>query len=200
MQETSENLSKIPTASVVDTESSRRSAGKNIVPPNREKFIQQAIKDYESPLIGYASTILNDIDRARDVVQDTFTRLCQQDLAKVSEGIKSWLFTVCRNRALDVLRKDRRNEPLEDIRWKKVAGPGLQPDEEADQQERSGQLMGYLHRLTNNQREVIILKFQQGLSYKEIQTVTGLTSGNIGFLIHTGLKRLRDIIPDDIRS
>jgi RNA polymerase sigma-70 factor (ECF subfamily) len=36
-----------------------------------------------------------------------------------------------------------------------------------------------------------LLKFQQGLSYEEIQRVTGLTSGNIGFLIHAGMKRLR---------
>ena len=59
--------------------------------------------------------------------------------------------------------------------------------------------MTYLDRLTDNQREVIILKFQQDLSYREIQTITGLTTGNIGFLIHTGLKRLREILPNDLR-
>ena len=62
------------------------------------------------------------------------------------------------------------------------------------------QLRIYLDRLTDNQREVIILKFQQDLSYREIHAITGLTTGNIGFLIHTGLKRLREIIPDDLRS
>jgi RNA polymerase sigma-70 factor (ECF subfamily) len=60
--------------------------------------------------------------------------------------------------------------------------------------------MKYLDRLSPNQREVILLKFQQGLSYQEITDVTGLTSGNIGFLIHTGLKRLRDLLPDDLRT
>ena len=75
------------------------------MPPTREQFIEQAMVDFESPLIGYAATILNDTDRARDVVQDTFIRLCQQDTAKVRDSLKSWLFTVCRNRALDLLRK-----------------------------------------------------------------------------------------------
>lgn len=156
--------------------------------------------DFESPLIGYAATILNDADRARDVVQDTFVRLCQQDIAKVRDGLKSWLFTVCRNRALDLLRKDKRTQPLEEIRWQKVAGPGLQPDEQTDFDERLASVMKMLDRLSDNQREVILLKFQQGLSYQEIQNITGLSSGNIGFLIHTGLKRLRDLLPVDLKS
>jgi RNA polymerase sigma-70 factor (ECF subfamily) len=200
MSETSENFPKLPIAASVDTGKPARSSRKTGTSSlNREKFIEQALAEYESPLIGYASTILHDTDRARDVVQDTFVRLCQQDCEKVRDNLKSWLFTVCRNRALDILRKEKRTQPLEEIRWKKVAGPGLQPDEEAHQQERIGQLASYLDRLKPNQREVILLKFQQGLSYEEIQKITGLTSGNIGFLIHTGLKRLREILPADLR-
>ena len=168
------------------------------MPVTREQFIEQAMAEFESPLIGYATTILNDADRARDVVQDTFIRLCQQDVEKVRDSLKSWLFTVCRNRALDLLRKDKRIQPLDEIRWQKVAGPGLQPDEQSEHMERMSRVMKTLDRLSENQREVILLKFQQGLSYQEIQKVTGLKSGNIGFLIHTGLKRLRDLLPKDL--
>ncbi len=166
--------------------------------PSREQFVEQALADFESPLIGYAATILHDLDRARDVVQDTFIRLCQQDVEKVRENLKTWLFTVCRNRALDVLRKDKRIQPLDDIQWQKVAGTDFQPDEKAEHDERIAEVMRYLERLSANQREVILLKFQQGLSYQEITKVTGLTSGNIGFLIHTGLKRLRELLPADL--
>lgn len=199
MLEPPENFPNVSTDLPVDSRNTAKATRKITSSPNREKFIEQALTDFESPLIAYASTILNDIDRARDVVQDTFTRLCQQEIPKVEGNLKSWLFTVCRNRALDLLRKDKRTQPLDDIRWKKVAGPGLQPDEEADHQEKQIRLMGYLERLSSNQREVIILKFQQGLSYQDIHKITGLTTGNIGFLIHTGLKRLRDILPDDMR-
>lgn len=166
----------------------------------REQFIEQAMADFESPLLGYATTILHDFDRARDVVQDTFIRLCQQDINKVRDGLKTWLFTVCRNRALDILRKESRVQALDDIKWRKVAGSDLAPDEKADQDERLAEVMKFLDRLSANQREVILLKFQQGLSYQEITEVTGLSSGNIGFLIHTGLKRLRDLLPSDLRQ
>lgn len=198
MPEASENFPNDEAAPPVATKNTAPLIEKNSQPLNREKFIEQAIVDFESPLIVYASTILNDLDLARDVVQDTFIRLCQQDPAKVQANLKSWLFTVCRNRALDVLRKDKRTEPIEEIRWKKVAGPGLQPDEQAQQKERLTRLHAYLDRLTANQREVIILKFQQDLDYQEIQKITGLSTGNIGFLIHTGLKRLREILPADL--
>lgn len=199
MLEASENIPKVTASpSVVAGNPARFETIST--PSEREEFIEQALRDYESPLIGYARTILNDLDLARDAAQDTFTRLCRQDPAKVRDNLKSWLFTVCRNRALDILRKENRSQSIEDHEWKNVTCPDLQPDQQSDQQERLTQLTGYLSRLSTNQREVITLKFQQGLSYQEIQRITGLTTGNIGFLIHTGLKRLREILPADLRS
>ncbi|MGJ8643821.1 MAG: RNA polymerase sigma factor [Luteolibacter sp.] len=164
-------------------------------PKDFEAFIEQAVTEHESALIGYARTFVYDRDRARDVVQDTFIRLCKQDVEKVRDHLKSWLFTVCRNRCLDVLRKDKRIEPLDDLQWKKVAGTEVAPDEAAEQEDKMEGLMRMMDRLPKNQRDVILLKFQQGLSYKEIAEVTGLGQGNIGFLIHTGLKRLRELMP-----
>lgn len=168
--------------------------------PSWEKFIEQAVTDYESALIGYATTLLNDSDLARDVVQDTFIRLCQQDIENVRDHLKSWLFTVCRNRTLDLLRKNKRVQALEESQWEKITTSDPQPDEKSERHELFSQLQIYLDRLTDNQREAIILKFQQDLSYREIQAITGLTTGNIGFLIHTGLKRLREILPPDLRA
>ena len=164
-------------------------------PEDFEDFIEKAVEEHESALIGYARTFLYDLDRARDVVQDTFIRLCQQDPEKVRASLKSWLFTVCRNRCLDVLRKDKRIEPLDELRWQKVAGGEAPPDEQADRDEQVAHVMRFMDRLAKNQKEVILLKFQQGMSYAEIRDVTGLTEGNIGFLIHTGLKRLREWLP-----
>jgi RNA polymerase sigma factor (sigma-70 family) len=200
MPELPENHSKVSVDSSVVPGEASPILEESFRPPGREEFIEQAMRDYESPLIGYASTILNDIDIARDVVQDTFLRLCRQEPAKVQVQLKSWLFTVCRNRAIDVLRKEQRTEPLEETQWQKVAGPGLQPDERLAVQERLAQLRSLLNHLTPNQREVIILKFQQGLTYQEIHKVTNLSTSNIGFLIHAGLKRLRDSMPDDLLS
>ena len=164
----------------------------------REQFIERALAEYESPLVGYAYGFVRDFDRARDVVQDTFIRLCRQDVEKVRDGLKSWLFTVCRNRALDILRKESRMTELEEDTRGGVVSDALTPDELAEREDRLDEVMRYLDRLSDNQRTVILMKFRDGLSYQEIAERTGLTSGNIGFLIHTGLKRLRSLLPPEL--
>lgn len=162
------------------------------------ELVERAISEYESPLIGYAKTIVHDLDRARDIVQDTFIRLYQQDAGKVNAGLKSWLFTVCRNRALDVLRKDKRLVAMEDDMLMSRDSGEAAPDQQASDHERVALVKSYIKRLPENQATAILLKFEKGYSYQEISDETGLSTGNVGFLIHTGMKRLRSILPDDL--
>ncbi|TAG09655.1 MAG: sigma-70 family RNA polymerase sigma factor [Verrucomicrobia bacterium] len=164
---------------------------------SRTRWLEMAIQQHQSALIAYAMTIVNDFTTAQDVVQDTFLRLCGQPQNRVENHLRAWLFKVCRNRALDHLRREKDTDTLQHTQWKKIAGHGLQPDESAQHNERLAAMMNILRSLPENQREVIILKFQQGLSYREISEITGLKSGNIGFLIHSGLKHLRDLLPAD---
>ena len=196
MSSEEENFPKTSEASDVSSVNRDFETVKPMNSLNTEAFIEQAVEDYQSALIGYARTYLHDLERARDVVQDTFIRLCQQDPEKVRENLKSWLFTVCRNRCLDVIRKDKRVEPLNEISWQKMVGTDAAPDQQAEEDEGIATVMRFMDRLPKNQKEVILLKFHQGMSYTEIQNLTGLTQGNIGFLIHTGLKRLREWMPD----
>ena len=71
--------------------------------------------------------------------------------------------------------------------------PGDQdgPDQKAEQTETNSLVLKLVSQLPENQREVVRLKFQGGLTYKQIAEVTGLSKTNVGFLIHTGLKSLR---------
>lgn len=169
-----------------------------IMVETREQFVERALAEYESPLVGYAYGFVKDIERARDIVQDTFIRLCQQDVSKVRDGLKTWLFTVCRNRALDILRKESRMTAMDEKKLLAREGHEPVPDRALDQAERMAELMRYLDRLSENQRDVILMKFRDGMSYHEICDKTGLSSGNVGFLIHTGLKRMRELLPADL--
>lgn len=51
-----------------------------------------------------------------------------------------------------------------------------------------------LDQLPDNQQEVVRLKFQNDMTYQEIADVTGLSVTNVGFLLHTALKRLRELL------
>jgi RNA polymerase sigma-70 factor (ECF subfamily) len=85
-------------------------------------------------------------------------------------------------------------EDSHDRRLSKLAAP----DSEVDFNERIAQVLSYMDRLPENQKDVILMKFRDGMSYKEISEATGLTGGNVGFLIHTGIKRLRQLLPHDL--
>ena len=81
-------------------------------PQSHEDWITIAVERFGRPLTQYAYGLLDDADAARDVVQDTFLRLCAQRRERVESRLAPWLFTVCRNRAMDVLRKERRMTAL----------------------------------------------------------------------------------------
>ncbi len=78
--------------------------------------------------------------------------------------------------------------------------PDVQPEPAAlaEQNDEAGRAQQLVHNLPDNQREVIRLKFQDDLSYREIATVTGLSVSNVGFLIHRGVKTLREQMVSEV--
>ena len=64
-------------------------------------------------------------------------------------------------------------------------------DSNLEQRETAGEIFRLLETLPKNQREVVYLKFQGDLSYKEISEVTELSVSHVGVLIHTALRAIR---------
>jgi RNA polymerase sigma-70 factor (ECF subfamily) len=155
------------------------------------EWVRAAVDRYAGPLTRYATLITGDLERARDVVQDTFVRLCAEKPNRLNAHLAQWLFTVCRNRALDVQRKESRMKSISDVEMSSQASPDLSPAAQAERREAASEVLGLLGQLPKNQQEVVRLKFQNGLSYQEISKVTNLTVGNVGFLIHTAIKTVR---------
>jgi len=160
-------------------------------PASQLEWMQTVIARYESPLIRYAAKLTGNSDRARDVVQDTFLRLCGEERDKVEGHVAEWLFTVCRNRAVDVQRKESRMSSLSQSQAAAHESRDNIPSAGLEQREAINQVLRVLDTIPESQQEVIRLKFQNGFSYRQISNVTGLSISNVGFLIHTGLKTIR---------
>ncbi len=154
-------------------------------------WVHEAVGRFEKPLLIYATRLLGDADAARDVVQDAFLRLCGQNHAAVGDHLAEWLFTVCRNRALDVLRKEHRMTRLSDEQVNHCLSPAPGPLEAAERHDLGVRVLSLLETLPPNQREVLRLKFQNGFSYQEISRISGHSVSNVGYLIHAGIKTLR---------
>ncbi len=157
----------------------------------KEEWIADAMELFEGALIRYAMLFTNSEDRARDVVQDTFIKLCKQERKKVEKYIKAWLYKVCRNRSLEVLRKENRMMELTDSTLIKTTSKTPSPAVQAEQNDQIHMALALVDTLPEKQQEVVRLKFQHQLSYKEISEVANVTVTNVGFLLHTALKTLR---------
>ena len=154
-------------------------------------WINTVVQQYERPLVRYAAQIVGDLERGRDVAQDTFLRLCKQDREQLDGHLVEWLYTVCRNRALDVRRKESRMKSMTAEQTIVQPSRGTDQADLSEQQDTTARVLEFVDRLSENQREVVRLKFQHGLSYKEIAAVTELSVTNVGYLIHTAIKKLR---------
>ncbi len=163
---------------------------------NDSSWIESAMARHEGALLVFASRITGDLDLARDVVQETFVKLCSQQRAAIEPQLAEWLYTVCRNAALDVRRRRARHLEAEgsDMTQHSDSTNATLALETKEEGQRA---IALLARLPNKQQEVLRLRFQGGLSYKEIARVTGESIGNVGWLIHMGLKSLRERMAGD---
>ena len=123
---------------------------------------------------------------AQDVMATLWHKAHLFDPARAS--VATWVFTIARNRKIDLLRKQRRPEP-EDLPWGPEAEPA-QDDALALQQE-SENLRRALAELPVAQRELIERAYFGDLSHSEIAAETGLPLGTIKSRIRLALERLR---------
>jgi RNA polymerase sigma-70 factor (ECF subfamily) len=154
------------------------------------------VAQYERPLTLYATKIVGEIERGRDVVQEAFLKLCRQDRSKIEPYLAEWLYTVCRNRALDICRKEGRMVRLGEAPVAAQIDVDSDPSSSMEAKETRGLVLAMIAGLPEKQEEAIRLKFQHGLSYRQISKVMDLTTSYVGYLIHAGLKTIRDRLSD----
>jgi len=77
-------------------------------------------------------------------------------------------------------------------RASKFAGDQLAQGEQIDQ------LLSQIKQLPSQQQEVLRLRIHDGLSYKQIAEVTGLTTTNVGYHLHQAIMRLREAMKQQV--
>lgn len=170
-------------------------------PEEATLLVRRALDQHESNLIAYTAGILNgDVERAREVVQDALLKLYLTDPQKVRDSLKAWLFTVCRNRALDVLRKEQRLDVGNEDALGNAVSFDPDPSENAVSHELYERIWDLVEKLRPNQKEVIRLKFMHDCSYQQIADITGLSVGNVGFIMHMAIKKLREHLNRELAS
>jgi RNA polymerase sigma-70 factor (ECF subfamily) len=149
---------------------------------------------YAGLAMAVAYRILGSREEAEEVVQDVFWRLWKSSIQydPLRGQFKTWLLGICRNRAIDSLRRrDRRPRtelatPSDDV----PVAPGSESAVLAS--ERRTRIESALANLPDAQRQAIELSFYAGLTHSEIAKETGEPLGTIKSRIHGGIAKLRE--------
>ena len=158
------------------------------------KTIEELFAALESPLLAYALRLTGDRAAAEDLLQEAFMKLHVQ-FDEVREP-RAWLYRTVHNLALNHQRRAAKivplNPPGEDgaSATEDFADPLPLPDEQIARWEGIGLVRLSLAALDERSRELVRLKFDEDLSYKEIGARTGLTVGHVGYLLHHALKTI----------
>ena len=145
----------------------------------------EIIRNYAANLKGYIRQRVNSVEDAEDVLQEVFYQLAETDrLMKPIDQIASWLFTVARNRIIDLYRK-KKTIPLpeydsdmydednaEELSYL-LSDNGSTPETEYLRSLVWIELENAMSELPQNQREVFEMHELQGISFKEISEMTG---------------------------
>ena len=148
-----------------------------------------------------AMFIVKDSHAAEDIVQQCLVKLTKQiaDRPDMTENhIRMWLYIVVRNQSLKYLRSRKNFIVVDPIEFNDNVDDAPSPYQVIDNIEQSSimgeRLKRVLKLLPERQQLLLKLQYEDKMSYRDISKVTGLTPGNIGFLINKSMKVLRSKI------
>ncbi len=159
--------------------------------------MEAVIDTYQMPLLRYATHVLNNATLAQDAVQNTFIKLFRQwqKGMRPDSRLKSWLFQVVHNEAVDLIRSEerlRRHHEGHAAKMMDETSGGLYEDPKPD--ERLAMVRSCMGVLTPAQKQVVLLRIQQEMSYEEIARTTGQSAGYVGFLLHEAVTKLSQAV------
>ena len=157
-----------------------------------EKALAQIYEAYSPELFRYAYRLLGSEQAAEDVVGETFHRFLRaiQGGGGPNKHLRAYLYRVAHNLVID---RHRRN-PTPSVDLENIennAASNLSPEEEASQALAAEDVRKKLWQLTDDQRQVLILKYYQGLSNAEAAEAIGKPAGAVKALQHRAINSLR---------
>ena len=148
--------------------------------------------EYEEALLRYATRITGNPFAAQDVVQTAFIRLCNHWKGEwtPSPPLKSWLYRVTHNEAVSHVRRESRRQELHEKAARELPDPAADDPMET----RKAQVLEQLDRLKPHEKQVLVLRLQEGCSYAQIADITGRSQGNVGNILHHAVARLAGLV------
>ena len=168
------------------------------MPPRQEteqaRWFEMEVQPHEPALRAYLQARFPLLRDADDVVQETYTRLLHEKNAGRIRHARAFMFTVARNAALDLFRR-RRTSPLDSLTHSSVDNVVEEAPHAAEaisQQQELEMLAQAVQTLPNRCRQVIMLRYLKGFSYKEIAGTLDVSTETVKTHMAKGVKLCSD--------
>ena len=147
---------------------------------------------FAGPSLRYLKGLVD--EDAEDVHQDLWLTIYRRIRGLSNpRAFRTWLFQATRHRAIDALRRRKRERDLlQDVSLEAMADDAPEEPEQHPALDDPG-LAGVIRELAPAQREVLLLRFQDDMSYAEIALVIGCSIGTVKSRLHHAKRRLSEL-------
>lgn len=159
-----------------------------------EDALRSLYETYYPRIYGYAFLQMGDVQAAEDLASDVMLKMIESIRSYKFKGLPfgAWVFRIARNRLIDLHRRRKRRGEVD--LSETLAGTLASPQSMAERALERGQLQIAMKHLTEEQRQVIVLKFIQGFDNRSIGRIMGRSEGAIKSLQHRALHALRRVL------
>lgn len=160
--------------------------------------LEAVMAQHETLLLRYAARIVRDSAAAEDVVQNVFIKLFRSwnGAASPTANLRGWLYRATHNEAVDHVRREVRLRLLHERQADEPAATTAAPlpVHALEERDRLALVLKHLGRLDPPEQQVLLLRLQEGLSYRDIAEITGRTEGNVGNILHHAVKKIAKVM------
>jgi RNA polymerase sigma-70 factor (ECF subfamily) len=161
--------------------------------------LRQIYDKYKGDLLKLAIFMTGNIHQSEDVVQDVFVKLAQSyDRLGVRSNIKNYLITCIINRIRTLRRDHQRHEKKERDQPAIRTSPISRPDQWAVLNEQMHLLSDAMTELSFEQREVISLRFEAGLPFRQIAKIQNRSVNTVVGRYRYGMEKLRSLMNSEV--
>ena len=155
---------------------------------------------YEKSLFNVVYGVVGDVELARDVTQEAFLR-AYRFLARYQLKFRfsTWLFRIGVNLGISKLRRARLENEAMSAEGATIHGLGVQepsydPSRDIVDRERTEQLMTAIRELSERYRTVLMMRYRDGMSCRDIGRDLGLSANSVSIILHRSKMKLREVL------
>jgi RNA polymerase sigma-70 factor, ECF subfamily len=159
------------------------------------RHYQQFVREYYVSILTYVTRMVGSKEDAEDITQDALLqayRTWNQVDPEMAGGYVKWCYRIAHNLAIDTLRKKKPRSADDEEMERAVDKRSMRPEEVYEHRVQSTELMECIQSLEDKYREVLLLRFQEEMSYEKIAEILDLPPSTIETRLFRAKKMLRE--------